>query len=47
MPKCHLIKHSDAYSKTSRGLWQYYRYKPALNPNNEIIGFYANNNNSN
>ena len=28
MPMYNLIKYSDNYSKTSRSLWQYYRYDP-------------------
>ena len=38
-----LIEYSDAYLKTSEGLWQ---YQPALSTNGEIIDFSANNNNS-
>ena len=34
MPTYNLIEYSDAYSKTSGGLWQYCRYEPALNDNN-------------
>ena len=41
-----LIENSDAYQKTSGSLWQYYRDEPALDANNEIIDFPANNNNS-
>ena len=41
-----LIKYSDAYLKTSGSLWQYYRDEPALDANNNIIDFPANNNNS-
>ena len=40
-----LIKYSDAYSKTSRSLWQFYRDEPALDNNSNIIDFPANNNN--
>ena len=40
------IECSDAYSKTSVSLWQYYRDKTALDNNNNIIGFFANSNNS-
>ena len=32
--------------KTSGSIWQYYRDEPALNINNAIIDFPANNNNS-
>ena len=41
-----LIEYSDFYSKTSRILWQYYRDKPPLDNNNNIIDFTANNINS-
>ena len=41
-----LIEYSDAYSKTSRSLWQYYRDEPPLDANVHIIDFPANNNNS-
>ena len=37
-----LIEYSNAYSKTSRGLWQYYRDEPALENNGNIIDFPAN-----
>ena len=46
MPMCNLIEYSNAYSKTSGSLWQYYRDEPALNSNGEVIDFPANNNNS-
>ena len=46
MPMYNLIGYSDAYSKTSQSLWQYYRDKTALITNNEIIDFSANNNDS-
>ena len=46
MPMYNLIEYSDAYSKTSESLWQYYRDKPALDNNNNITDFPANNNNS-
>ena len=46
MPMYNLIEHSDAYSKTSRSLWQYYRDEPALDNNNKIIDFSANDDNS-
>ena len=42
-PMYNLIEYSDAYLKTSEGLWQ---YQPALSTNGEIIDFSANNNNS-
>ena len=41
-----VIEYSDAYSKLSRSLWQYYRDQPALNTNDSIIDFPANNNHS-
>ena len=41
-----LIEYSDAYSKKSRSLWQYYRGESALDNNNSIIDFPANENNS-
>ena len=41
-----LIDYSDAYSKTSGSLWQYWRDEPALNNDGEIIDFPANNNNA-
>ena len=44
MPMHNLIEYSDAYSKTSRNLWQYYWDEPALNPNGEIIDFHINDN---
>ena len=43
MPMYNLIEYSDAYLKTSEGLWQ---YQPTLNTNGEITDFPANNNNS-
>ena len=43
-PVHNLIKYSDIYSKTTGSLWQYCRDKPALDNNNDIIHFYANNN---
>ena len=46
MPMYNVIEYSDAYSKLSRSLWQYYRDQPALNTNDSIIDFPANNNNS-
>ena len=46
MPMYNLIEYSDAYSKTSGSLWQYYRDEPALNANGRIIDFPANNSNS-
>ena len=46
MSMYNLIEYSDAYSKTSGSLWQYYRDKPALADNGNIIDFSASNNNS-
>ena len=46
MPMYNLIEYSYAYSETSGSLWQYYRDEPALDNNNNIIDFPANNNNS-
>ena len=46
MPMYNLIEYSDAYSKTSGNLWQYYRDKLDLDKNSNIIDFPANNNNS-
>ena len=44
MPIYNLIEYSDAHSKTSGSLWQYYRDEPALNSNGEIIDVPANSN---
>ena len=41
-----LIEYSDDYSKISGSLWQYYRDEQALDANEDIIDFPANNNNS-
>ena len=41
-----LIEYSDAYSKASGSLWQYYWDEPALDANDNIIDFSADNNNS-
>ena len=41
-----LIEYSDAYSKTSGSLWQYYRDEPALDNNGNITDFSDDNNNS-
>ena len=46
MPRYNLVEYSDAYSKTSVSLWQYYRGELALDANDDIIDFPANNNNS-
>ena len=45
MPMYNLIEYSDAYSKTSGTLWQYYRDEPAI-ANGENIDFPVDNNNS-
>ena len=39
IPMYNLIEYSDAYSKTSGGLWEYYRSEAALEGNNNIIDF--------
>ena len=46
MPIYNLIEYSDAYSKISGSLCQYYRGEAALDNNNNIIDFSADNNNS-
>ena len=46
MPMYNLIEYSDAYSKTSGSLWQYYRDEPALDNNGNITDFSDDNNNS-
>ena len=38
MPMYHLLEYSDSYSKTSRSLWQYCEYLPAVNNNGQIVG---------
>ena len=43
---CNSLEYSDAYLKTSGSLWQYYRDEPALDANNNIIEFPADNNSS-
>ena len=45
-PMYNLLEYSGAYLKTSGNLWKYYRDEPALEANNKIIDFPANNNNS-
>ena len=47
MPMYNLIEYSNAYSKTSGSLWQYYRHEPALDTNGNIIDCPDNNNNNN
>ena len=44
MPVYNLIEHSDNYLETSGSLWQYYRDKPALDANDTVIDFPAENN---
>ena len=46
MPMYNLIEHSDVYSNTWGILWQYYRDEPALDNNNKINDFPADNANS-
>ena len=46
MPMDNLVAYSNIYSKTSESLWQYYRDEPALDNNNNIIDFPANNDNN-
>ena len=45
MPMYNLIKYSNAYSMKSGRLWQYYRDKPGLGSNGNIIDFSDDNNN--
>ena len=47
MPLYSLIEYSDVYLKRSETLWQYYRGEPAIDNNNDIIDFSADNSNSN
>ena len=44
MPMYNLIEYRDAYPTTSGNLWQYCRDEPALQANDNIIDFPANNN---
>ena len=39
MPMYNLIEYRDNYSKTSGILWQYCKYKPAVNNNGDIVEF--------
>ena len=39
MPMYNLIEYSDNYAKTTGSLWQYCKYIPARNNNNEITEF--------
>ena len=43
MPTYNLIESSDAYLKTPGNLWKYYRNEPALDANDNIIDFPADN----
>ena len=43
MSMYNLIEYSNAYSKTSRSLSQYYRDEPALDVNDNIVNFPADN----
>ena len=45
MPVYNLITKSDTYLKTSARSWQCYGNEPALDNNDNIIGFYADSNN--
>ena len=47
MPMYNSIEYRNVYSKTSGSFRQYYRDEPALDNDNDIIDFPANNNNSN
>ena len=42
MPVYNLIEYSDNYWKTSRSLWQCYRYKPALTNAGTVANFSGN-----
>ena len=46
IPMYNLIEYRDIYSKNSESLWQRYRDDPALNSNNNVTDFTANNTNS-
>ena len=46
MPMYNLIEYSDTFWKTSECLYQYYRDKPTLNNNSNIIDFPNDNNSS-
>ena len=46
MPIYNFIEFSNAYSKISGSLWQYYRDEPTIAANGDVIDFPANNNNS-
>ena len=42
MPVYNLIEYSDNYWKTTRSLWQCYRYKPALTNAGTVANFSGN-----
>ena len=44
-PMYSLIENIDFYSKASESSWKYYRHEPALDNDNDIIGFPADGNN--
>ena len=46
IPMYNFTKYSEVYSKASGSLLQCYRDEPALDKNNNIINFPANNNNN-
>ena len=46
MPMYNLLEYSNVYLNTLQSLWHYYRDEPALDVNDNIIDFPANNNNS-
>ena len=46
MPIYNLIEYSDNYSKTSGGLWNYYRDEPFLKADSTIGDLHTDNNNS-
>ena len=46
MPMYNIKDYSDAHSKSSGSLWQYWREEPALDANNNIIDFPFGSNNS-
>ena len=46
IPMYNLMEYSNSYSKTSGGLWQYYRDEPFLDDNGAIADLPARNNNS-
>ena len=46
MPMYNLIEYGKNYSKTSGGLWQYFRDKPFLGPDGDTADFPADNNNN-